>query len=407
MPLTEAFRNLAQMTEINIATDSSVQGTVSLYLHDVSLTDALNALTKTHGLDYKLIDNTVYIAQQEEIQSTYEQLETEIFKLDNADPEKIKANIDHLVDKGIIKVNERNNSLIVTAYQAQLNQVSEAINRLDYSREQISLQVRFEEVSHSKLDELGIDWKLGSKGGVDTSSNSDADSFKIGNLEFGYQASLELLNNSGASSVIANPRITTLAGEQAHINIGDEIPIIKEESRTNEDGSTETSTEVEYRDVGIDLNILPKVRDEDKIYIDLKPEITTFVDWVEVGGNRYPKTSVKKVETKIEVKDGQTIAIGGLIKETEYETMSKIPLLGDMPALGNLFRSEGTEQEKRELIIFITPEIIDLDNRQDLSLEEDEVKSKIKTESESEDSKGEETTEEKAEETTGDEQDSN
>ena len=392
MPLTEAFRNLAEMTKMNIATDSSVQGTVTLYLHDVSFYEALDALTRTQGLKYKVIEDTIYVAPKDQIKANYEQLETQIFRLDNAKPKEIKSNISHLIDQGTIKINQRTNSLIITTYKDNLEQVAKAIGDLDYSREQISLQVRFEEISHTKLSELGIDWKLGNKANVDTSSNSDASSFQIGELEFGYQASLNMLENSGAASVIANPRITTMAGEKAHINIGDEIPIIKVETVEDDDGNTERSTEVEYRDIGIDLNILPKVRENNKIYIELKPEITTFVDWVVVGENRYPKTSIKKVETKVEVKTGETIAIGGLIKETEYENMSKVPLLGDMPILGQIFRKEKTEKEKRELVIFITPKIIGINEKENL----EETKNKQNS-LESEDKKFKEETKDKQE----------
>ena len=371
LPLDEAFRNLAQMTEMNIAIDSSVQGTVTLYLHDVSVYDALDALTRTHGLDYKVIKNTVYVAPKEEIKSDYGAMETQIFKLENAQPKQVKANIEHLVKDGTIKINERTNSLIITTYGQNFAAIVQTIKGLDYSRQQVSLQVRFEEISHSKMEELGIEWSLGSKGEIDSSSNSDADSFQVGELEFGYQASLDILENSGAASVIANPKITTMAGEEAHINIGDEIPIVKVETTEEDDGTTETSTEVEYRDIGIDLNILPKVREDNKILIDLTPRVTTFLEWKEVGRNSYPKTSVKEVETKVEVKDGQTIAIGGLIQETERENMSKVPYLGDMPVLGRLFRTERTEREKRELVIFITPKIIDLDKQETAKKDEE------------------------------------
>ncbi|MGM0502166.1 MAG: secretin and TonB N-terminal domain-containing protein, partial [Bacillota bacterium] len=109
LPLTEAFRNLAEMTKMNIAIDSSVQGTVTLYLNDVSVYDALDALTKTQGLDYKVIKDTIYVASQEKIKSSYNELKTQIFKLENAEPEKIKSNLEHLVDQGTIKINERTN----------------------------------------------------------------------------------------------------------------------------------------------------------------------------------------------------------------------------------------------------------------------------------------------------------
>ncbi|MFO7819037.1 MAG: SPOR domain-containing protein [Halanaerobacter sp.] len=371
LPLDEAFRNLAEMTDMNIAVDSSVEGTVTLYLHDVSVYDALDALTRTHGLDYKIIEETVYVAPKAEIKSDYGAMKTQIFKLENADPEQVKSNIEHLVKEGTIQINERTNSLIITTYQKELEKIVQTIEGLDYSRQQVSLQVRFEEVSHDKMRDLGIDWEVGSQGDVNTNSNSDAENFEIGELGFGYQASLNLLEEKGAASTIANPKITTMAGEEAQINIGDEIPVVKVETSEEDDGTTETTTEVDYRDIGIDLNILPKVREGSKILINLKPTVTTFLEWKEVGRNRYPKTSVKEVETKVEVKDGETIAIGGLIQETERENMSKVPFLSDMPILGKIFRKENVENEKRELVIFITPKIIDVDEEDQIEEEQE------------------------------------
>ncbi|TDX45199.1 LysM peptidoglycan-binding domain-containing protein [Orenia marismortui] len=358
MELTEAFRTLAEMTEINIATDSAIQGKTTLYLDDVSLIEALDVLTKTNNLGYKIINNTVFIAPNTKMQEIFENKKTKIYKLKNANPERIKANIDHLISDGIIKINERTNSLIITTYESNFSAIEQAISSLDYSKKQVSLQVRFEEISHSGLEDLGVKWELDNDG-VGTTRDLANDSFKIGNLNFGYQVSLGALESSGVANVLANPKITTVEGEEAYINIGDEIPIVQVTEEEDSDGNTQTSKEVEFKNIGINLKITPKITADKKVFIKLEPEITNFIDWIEVEGTKYPETRVKKVSTKVEVRSGETIAIGGLIEETEYEDIAKLPLLGDVPILGKLFQRKTTETEKRELVIFITPQIIE------------------------------------------------
>jgi type IV pilus assembly protein PilQ len=374
MGLIEAFRILAETAEMNIATDSSIEGKITLYLDNVSFLEAMDILTKTNGLSYRIIHNTIFVAPTEKIKKNYEAKLTRVFKLKNSDPEKIKENLDHLIDDGAIKINQRTNSLIITTYESNFDQIEETIAALDYSRRQIALQVRFEEISHTGLKELGVNWELSGEGKTGDSGSFTTPNLKIGNLNFDYSISLEALETSGVANVLANPKITTIEGEEANINIGDEIPILTNK-RTSEDGD-EVSQEIEFKNIGIDLKITPKITDEDSIFIDLQPEITTFLEWVEINGSRYPTVSIKKVGTKVKVNNGETLAIGGLIQEKEYETMSKVPLLGDLPILGKLFSQKNFENEKRELIIFITPKIIN-DNELESSTEKQREKESI------------------------------
>jgi len=375
MDLIEAFRILAETAEMNIATDSSIEGKITLYLDNVSFLEAIDILTKTNGLSYKVIHNTIFVAPTEKIKQNYETKLTKVFKLKNSNPEKIKENLDHLIDDGAIKINQRTNSLIITTYESNFKGIEETIKALDYSRRQIALQVRFEEVSHTGLKDLGVNWQFSGEGKVDDGSSSITPTLKIGNLNFDYSVSLEALESSGVANVLANPKITTIEGEEANINIGDEIPILTTKTTKEDDG--ETSQEIEFKNIGIDLKITPKITDDNNIFIDLQPEITTFLDWVEINGTRYPTVSIKKVGTKVKVNSGETLAIGGLIQEKEYETMSKVPLLGDLPVLGKLFSQKNVESEKRELIIFITPKIIDDDSNLDILTETQEQKSSL------------------------------
>ncbi|PRX26678.1 type IV pilus assembly protein PilQ [Orenia metallireducens] len=376
MDLIEAFRILAETAEMNIATDSSIEGKITLYLDNVSFLEAMDILTKTNGLSYKIIHNTIFVAPTEKIKKNYEAKLTRVFKLKNSDPEKIKENLDHLIDDGAIKINQRTNSLIITTYESNFDQIEETIAALDYSRRQIALQVRFEEISHTGLKDLGVNWEFSGEGKVDDGSSSTTPNLKIGNLNFNYSVSLEALESSGVANVLANPKITTIEGEEANINIGDEIPILTLQT-TDED---ETSQEIEFKNIGIDLKITPKITDDNNIFIDLQPEITTFLDWVEINGTRYPTVSIKKVGTKVKVNSGETLAIGGLIQEKEYETMSKVPLLGDLPILGKLFSQKNFESEKRELIIFITPKIINDNSGLDTPTKKQDKKPSIETE---------------------------
>ena len=365
--LKEALRSLAEMAELNVITDdSTVKGEVTAQLKNVSVVKAFKLLVKSRGLDYKIIENTISIGTREKLEEGFGQQVTRVYKLDNADPEKVKSNLSLLVEQDKIQINQRSNQLMIKTYKSKLPELEAAIEQLDQPRKQVVIQVRLEEISKGDLEELGIDWSFSNlkidadqesegtetTGGTDNEDGEESTSstLEVGNVSLNYESVLNLLAQNNQSSTLANPRLTTVDGETATINIGESIPIVKE---------SDENTEVEFKDVGINLEITPRITKEDEVYIEVSPEVSVVKEYLEAGDTKYPVIGTRKAETSVRIKHGQTIALGGLIKEEDVEKMSKVPFLGDLPILGELFKSKMQDTQKQELIIFLTPRIID------------------------------------------------
>ncbi|MGM0502434.1 MAG: LysM peptidoglycan-binding domain-containing protein [Bacillota bacterium] len=363
--LRDAFRALADVANMNIVTDSSVQGTTSVHLEDISFREAVDLLAKSSGLDYRIVNNTVLVASSEKLSEGFGKKSTKVYKLKNADPGEVKESINLLVEDDSIRVDKRTNSLIITAYQSKFAEIEDTIKELDYEKKQIIIQARVEEITHGGLEELGVDWnfqKLDINGNSATIDDREDDNNEVtsdsntstisDNLNLNYLNIINMLESKNQAKNLANPQITTLDGKQAAIDIGDEVPIVK----PGGDGQTE----VEFRDVGINLDITPKITEEGKIQMDVKPQTSVVSETFETNdGIRYPTIETRKVETNVRVADGKTIAIGGLIREEEIENMKKVPGLGNVPILGKLFQSKSMDTEKTELVVFLTPKIID------------------------------------------------
>ncbi|GAB6137110.1 LysM peptidoglycan-binding domain-containing protein [Halanaerobaculum tunisiense] len=350
--LKDAFRALADVADKNVITDSSVQGKVTVHLEEITFLAAVELLAKTNGLDYKVVNNTVLVAAPEKLRQGFGEKITDVFKLQNSEPQEVKKSLDSLIKEGLIKVDDRTKSLVVTAYQSQIPMIKRVIKQLDQAKRQVVLQARIEEMSRDRLEELGLNWDIGNFSSFKFSA-SDEETVEIGNTGIGvnYKKFLRLLEDRGHASVLANPQITTVTGKEARINIGDQVPI----PQTNSDGETR----VEFKDVGISLKITPRITSPNKVFIKVNPEVSIVSRYKELKTAKYPIISTRQAQTNVRVEDGQTIAIGGLIKEKELKNLSKVPFLGDLPILGKLFQSSSTEETKKELVIFITPKIIE------------------------------------------------
>ena len=360
--LRDAFRALADVANMNIVTDSSVKGTTTVHLENTSFREAVDLLAKSSGLEYRIVNNTILVAAPGKLQQGFGKKVTRVFKLKNSDPSEVKKSINLLVNDKALRVDKRTSSLIVTAYQSKLPEIERTIKQLDQEKYQVIIQARIEEISHGGLEKLGIDWnfqELTANGNTATIIDKENDvnsgggnvaQINGGDIALDYLTMINMLEKNNQATNLANPQITTIDGKKATINIGEEVPIVK----PGGDGLTK----VEFRDVGIILDITPKVTEDNKIYMDVKPETSTVEEYIEAGGGEYPVINTKKVQTNVRVKSGETIAIGGLISKDEIKRMKKVPFLSDVPLFGKIFENERTETEKRELVIFLTPKIV-------------------------------------------------
>ncbi len=273
---------------------------------------------------------------------------------------------------------KESNSVVVTASAAEWLEIESIIRRLDVERSQVLLEVLIAEVRSTKTNDFGIDWRFlrdgsptaqfnsgfaASGGLIDSegqiTGNNTLNGFSLGFLEVGGDL-LALLNANISNEnfhVLSSPQILTLDNQEAEINVGQDVPVRTQE-RTSGGGTAEsTINSFEYRKSGITLKITPHVNPAEQISVDLFGEITNIVG---SGGTATtnPTFSKRNIKTYVVVHNKQTIVIGGLVSSQKNKTVVKVPFLGDIPLLGYLFRRTIDDTSRTNLMIFLTPHIL-------------------------------------------------
>lgn len=269
----------------------------------------------------------------------------------------------------------------------------EVVNLLEMSRpKQVRIESRIIEISTDKVKNLGISY--GNAASSDSSSSSDNESVSLGTEgSFGFgqshkntidtgrpfnwfgsyaniNAQLNLLVKNGDAKILSQPYVITMSGEKADILIGGEIPV-----PVNTDDNTVT---VEWREYGIRLEIEPNVQQDDGVDTKIQTEVSSL-DWssavnaTSATGVRIPGLLSRKANSHVLMQPGMTMAIGGLISSTESKSVSKIPLLGDIPILGQFFRNTSKTRERKEILILLTPILVDSDYKPVMSEEADRL----------------------------------
>ena len=265
-------------------------------------------------------------------------------------PRRKGASAKAIVPSAIV-ADKSSNSLIITAEPEEYIALKKIIKELDILQKQVFIEALIAEVSESLMSELGIKWEdetmRQSLFGLAIGSITDVSEFpaSIGSLINFYQSNSDF-------HILSTPQIQCVNNQEATITVAQNIPYLKESEITDDDDVIST---YDYKDVGVVLKILPQISSESKfVKLKLSQEVTELVgDLTEM-----PITAKRAAETTIIVADRQTIIIGGLIKETREQVIHKIPLLGDIPLLGLLFRRKTFQKERTNLLIFITPYII-------------------------------------------------
>lgn len=221
---------------------------------------------------------------------------------------------------------------------------------------QIEVEVKVVEIGKTIGSKGGVEWGGFAGGlfepGVFSIRDYSKDGIIIGVATPGFGVKIETLGKNGNLKTLANPKITTLAGQKANVLVGGEFPV----GLLQADGKIA----IEWKSFGVKLDIEPAVNVLGNISLKVQPEVSTL-DWtnaVTYGNMVLPLIKVRRISTDVSIDDGGTLVLGGLIQNEESKTVNKIPLLGDIPILGNLFRSTEFQNGETELVIFITPRIL-------------------------------------------------
>ncbi|MFW6295367.1 MAG: secretin N-terminal domain-containing protein, partial [Halanaerobium sp.] len=316
-----------------------------------------NSLTKTITISGSEEDVKEAISMTETYDQSLEP-ETRNIRVDYVDTEQITEIVDKFYPDVRLHVNEKRKEIIINGAKNKLDGVVDLVEEINIPQDQVIIEVRVEEVSTDKLKELGVDLQNGSLSRLhfikdqEDPSLSEADSGEFGQIEgieLTWPDFLRAINDDNDSETLAKPSLMTLNGEEADMSITDEVPF------PIRDDEGEIST-YDYMEAGIELTFTPWITENDEIELSMKPEVSSFGAMPEEA--ELPPRKKRSVETNLRLNDGETFAIGGLIQEDEQKSMSKVPLLGDIPLLGELFKSRSDDNSRTELLIFVTPRII-------------------------------------------------
>jgi len=368
---------LADYGGVNVVIAPGVEGTVTIKLRNVQWRQAMDIIGRTYDLAV-VEEETGYVrilrakdyrtetTEQEKHRAEQRQLvelETKIVKISNsASGDIINAVKGLLSERGKVDADSRSNSIIIQEVPGNIPRLLEYIAELDKPAYQIKISAQLLEIFTDDYSELGIDWDVnGAEAydhhtvtqGLDVNASDvskPALTYRVAVAGQGYDitAIVDAIVSNGKGKIIAHPEITTIDNHEAKIQMGAKVPV----KQFDESGNVV----IQFEEVGTILTVTPHITAENQILMHLKPERSTF----EFDPNGVI-INTSNAETNVIVANGQTAVIGGLTTEDEIESEHGVPILKDIPVLGLLFKYRTKNNESRDLVIFVTPTIVEND----------------------------------------------
>lgn len=390
--------SIALANNLNIVINDEVQGNVSVKLSNINAQDMIKIIAENNNYTYQFKDNVIYISKGDKdinlytVQINYLELDkiaqTINLMLTGNLPDKIDDKDKKTAINNKVMIDESENTISFYGTLKQYEQIKNFLQEQDKPQKQVSLEAKVTAIQKDAAKDLGVSWEWsklpqspeheitydtvkhtvinedGSKEEitdylpVDEVTRKWNDDENIPGVirfgkgvdgypyEFYYAAKIDALISDGKANILARPNITTIQGKEAVINIGSEVPV-PTVSTTN----STTTTSIKYREAGIILKCTPRVNEDGIITVKVHTEVSSPMYVEDMKAYRFQKRSA---DTIVRLKDGQTMVIGGLIGSDEAKQMSKIPFLGDIPILGNLFKHIQKSKSDTEVMIFLT-----------------------------------------------------
>ena len=304
---------------------------------------------------------------------------TKIFELKYAKAADMKAKITESLTKGVgtIQIDERTNKIVVTDLERKMGEITAMVTAFDEKLQQVLIEAKILEITLDDHYQLGVDWdsvfkKLQKEIAVKSifqlaAANAWAPGAQliVGALNSGsdYAVMIQILKTIGDTNLLSSPRITALNNQEAKILVGTSSPYATN-TVTQGTSTTTTGANLSFLDIGVKLYVTPTINKDKFITMKIKPEVSSqsgsysYYTGSTSQATTVPIVSTTQAETSVTVKDGMTIVIGGLIRDERTSTVQKIPILGDIPILGEAFKKTDKQVKKKELVIFLTPHIV-------------------------------------------------
>ncbi len=360
--LAEVMEMLSRAERINILLSEGVGGEVSFSLYDVPLSEAIRSIANAAGYAAERRNGSYFIVERDEAgdyaASDLTQIRT--FRIQYADPVQLETMLSpYLSEYGQLTMLLESKILMVEDTPEFLRRVATLIRDIDRQPKQILIEAKILEVTLSSEDSYGIDWSDffqsdGGEGSYGTrglegggSSGSSGLFFEVANADL--TVALSALEQNGRIRTLSTPKLLALENQEASVIVGDRRGYTV--TTTINQVTTES---IEFLESGVILRVTPHVDSEGRVMMDIHPEVSTGV----VDANGIPSQTTTEVTTRLLVGSGQTVFIGGLIKQTQTESRKGVPVLGRIPGVGLLFSSRELTSVNTETIVVITPRVI-------------------------------------------------
>ena len=349
----QLMAEIARKSGIAIAVDDGVKRQVSLNLQNMDAEAAVRVIATSSGLALAPINGILMLTEGVPSDlATYRASQTESFRIQNSRAGELSGLLPNFL-AAYVKVNGEQNAVVVTAPGQTLDKIGRDLRKVDVPSPQISIEAIAVELSDSKDFDLGL--RLGNPS-ADSFDSADPSAGRltfntIGKLPRSFEASLTALELKGKARVRARPQMVVINGETANLFIGSQRFIL---TQFNQSGQTQNR--IQPVDVGVKLSVTPLTGGNGEITARVVPEVSNITELDLQTG--LPVLSTRRSDTTVRVQDGETIVIGGLTLDQEQVTRGKVPFFGDLPLFGPLFRSSKKTTVKTELVVFVTPRIV-------------------------------------------------
>ena len=365
---------LTRNSGINFVMDKEVkqETRATVFLKNAHLIDALELLTTTNQLGYKILDtNSVLIyPKTPEKSKEYEDLMIRAFYLSNANAKQTAQLLKSTLKIHEPFVDEKLNMLIVRETPQTLRLAERVIALYDLSEPEVLLEVEVLEIQRNSLTNIGVDFPdtltLTPLNSSSANSSSTSTGLTLNSLKALNKSTINLHKDISDANILTNPKLRTRNHEKAKIMVGDKLPIVTTTGSANNTGFISES--VQYVDVGLKLDIEPTIYLDDDVGIKLALEVSSLVNTIKTtAGSTVYEIGTRNVETVLRLHDGETQLMAGLINNSEQIAAKKVPGLGDLPVLGRLFSSQSDNGQRSEIVLSITPHIIRNIRRPDIT----------------------------------------
>ncbi len=409
IPVRNVLQLIADYNQFNLVVSDSVQGNLTLRLDGVPWQQVLDIILQVKGLDKRVDGNVILVAptdeldlrekqqlEKQQLEEEMGELSSEIIKVNFAKASDIaemingEGNISMLSGRGSMTIDERTNSLLIRELPENISVIRDIIESLDIPVKQVQIEARIVTISEGNMDELGIRWGFsstngnntvggsiennlatiglydegggeGTSVGIDdflnvnlaaTSPSATSIAFQVAKLGADTLLDLELsaLQQESKAEIISSPRLITTNKKPAYIEQGTEIPYLE--------SSSSGATAVTFKKAVLSLKVTPQITPDNRLVLDLSVTQDRPGQVVKTGTGEAVAIDTQRIGTQVLVNNGETVVLGGIFQHSITNSVDKVPLLGDLPLLGALFRRSYENVGKSELLIFVTPKVV-------------------------------------------------